>query len=285
MRESVAAAVPADPFLPTAFAVTRVQRETGDTATIALRPPDGDGFVFQPGQFNMLYLFGVGEVPISVSGASDRSDAVEHTIRSVGTVTRGLTVLRPGDWVGLRGPFGRGWPLDEAKGRDLVIVAGGLGLAPLRPAIRHVLAHRADYRHVAVLYGTRTPADLLFRRELERWRGRLDWDVLVTVDRADPTWRGNIGVVPRLIGQVERVLEPANTVAFLCGPEIMMRFTERELRQRGIPPERIYLSLERNMKCAIAMCGHCQYGPLFICKDGPVFPYSQIEFLFEVREI
>jgi len=285
MIEDVAQFAAADPFVPTPFTVVRRRSETRDTVTIALRPRNGADFPFQAGQFNMVSAFGIGEVPISVSSSPDYPEVLEHTIRAVGAVTRRLVALKPGDWVGIRGPFGQGWPLREAKGRDVVVVAGGLGLAPLRPVILSVLAHRDAYRRFVLLYGTRTPEDLLFKRELERWRDRFGAEVLVTVDRADTEWRGNVGVVPALFGQIEKHFDPANTIAMVCGPDVMMHFTVRELEKRGVADRQIYLSLERNMKCALAFCGHCQYGPYFICKDGPVFPYNRIEFLYRLREI
>lgn len=285
MTPPAVAAVGANPFVPVAFRVVRRRQETADTLSLQLRPEGGDAFAFQSGQFNMLYAYGVGEVPISISSSPDQPRVLEHTIRAVGAVTRKLLDLQAGDWVGIRGPFGHGWPLPEARGRDVLIIAGGIGLAPLRPAILQVLAHRGDYGRLIVLYGTRTPADMLFRRELESWRGRLDVEVLVTVDRADTSWRGNIGVVPGLLAQVAKLFDPASSIAMICGPEIMMRFTVRELQTRGLSDERIYLSLERNMKCALGLCGHCQYQQYFICKDGPVFPYDRVASLLEVREI
>ncbi len=284
MNQSPAGALFENPYVAEDFIVVRRRRDTADTQTLQLRRESGNGFTFQPGQFNMLSLPGIGEVPISFSGAADQPDLLEHTIRGVGAVTRGLVSLKAGDRVGVRGPFGHGWPLEEAQGQDVVIVAGGIGLAPLRPAILHILAHRKDYRRCIVLYGSRTPADLLYLREMEKWRGRVDVELRATVDRADMHWRGNIGVVTNLFSQVERTFEPGHTVAMICGPEIMMLYTVRALQERGVPDEHIHVSLERNMKCALAFCGHCQYGPYFICKDGPVFPYSRIAFMFGVRE-
>lgn len=273
-----------DPFLPRLCRVTRVRRETRDTVTLDLVPADGNPLPpFTPGQFQMLYAFGVGEVPISLSGDPGRSDRRTHTVRAVGAVTRALARLRPGDPVGVRGPFGRGWPLKGAEGMDLVLVAGGLGLAPLRPALYAVLARRSAFGRVALLYGARTPADLLYRRELERWRGRADLQVEVTVDRADPSWRGDVGAVPRLLERVP--LEPGKTLALLCGPEGMMRFTARALLERGVPPERVFVSLERNMQCAVALCGHCQLGPTLVCRDGPVYSWKEVEPLLGVREV
>ncbi|MDR7574018.1 MAG: FAD/NAD(P)-binding protein [Armatimonadota bacterium] len=274
-----------DLFLPRPFQITGVRRETPDTVTLRLRSLQGDPFSFQPGQFNMLYLFGVGEVPISISGVHPKTRDLEHTVRAVGSVTRALVRLRKGHIVGLRGPFGRGWPLEEARGRDILILAGGIGLAPLRPVLQSLMAHRRDYEQIVLLYGARTPADLLYPTELERWRGRLDLQVFITVDRGDEAWRGHIGVVTTLLPMAERFLDLRQAIILMCGPEVMMRVAARELENRGASPEQIFLSLERNMKCAVGFCGHCQFGPAFICRDGPVFPLSQVRSLLEVREL
>lgn len=273
-----------DPMLPTQFRVRRKRRETYDTFTLELEPLNGtDGLAFAAGQFNMLYVFGVGEVPISISGDPTQPQTVAHTVRAVGTVTTALRNLRPGDVVGVRGPFGTPWPVEEAAGSDVVIVAGGIGLAPLRPALYHLLANRDRYGKVVLLYGARTPEDLLYKRELQKWRGRFDLDVEITVDSATGEWRGNVGVVTTLIPRAP--FDPLHTVALVCGPEIMMRFTVLELQKRGIALENIYISMERNMKCAVGFCGHCQFGPTFICKDGPVFRFDQIRPFFETREV
>jgi len=225
----------------------------------------------------------VGEVPISISSDPSQKSAFQHTTRVVGTVTSALKRLKKGDTVGIRGPFGSCWPLAEAVGGDCLIVAGGIGLAPLRPVIYSILAQRQKYKRVVVLYGTRKREDILFARELERWRGKLDLEIQVTIDRGGPEWRGNVGVVTTLIAQAP--LDPANTTAMVCGPEVMMRFTLMELQRRGIPAERVYLSMERNMKCAVGFCGHCQYGPTFVCKDGPVFRFDRIAAVFGKVEI
>ncbi len=278
-----AAASLADPMLPRPFEVRRVQAETYDTYTLELAPADGRPLRFRPGQFNMLYLFGVGEVAISISGDPGRPSPLVHTLRAVGAVTRGLCALKKGDVVGVRGPFGNEWPLDEAAGHDVVLVAGGIGLAPLRPAIYRLLAERKRFGRVVLLSGSRSPQDILFRHELERWRSRFDLEVVVTVDYAAGDWNGLVGVVTTLIPRAG--FDPTDTVALACGPEVMMRFATRELERRGVPTERIYLSMERNMKCAVGFCGHCQYGPHFICKDGPIFPYRAIAPIFEIREV
>jgi len=272
-----------DPFVPQPYRVERVRRETRDVATLELIPVAGEAPVFEPGQFNMLYAFGVGEVAISMSGDPAERDRTVHTVRDVGAVSGAIAALERGAMVGVRGPFGTPWPSAAAAGCDVAIVAGGLGLAPLRPAICHVLAYRERYGRVVVLYGARDPADILYRREIERWRRRLDVDVAVTVDHADPKWRGNVGVVTKLVSRAE--LDPNNTIAMVCGPEVMMRFTANVLHGMGVPLDGIYLSMERNMKCAIGLCGHCQFGPSFICKDGPVMRYDRIAELLPVREI
>lgn len=262
----------------------RRTRETADTVTLQLDAPGGR-FAFQPGQFNMIAALGCSEVPISISGSADAPDILQHTVRGVGIATRRLVALRPGDWATVRGPFGTGWPLARAEHRDVVIVAGGLGLAALRSAVVHLLTYRERYGRVLLLCGARSPADLLYVRQLEQWRGRFDTEVRLTVDRADANWRGNVGVVTTLFHEVERLVDPDEAVVLMCGPELMMRFGVRDLLKRGLREENIYLSLERNMKCGVGHCGHCQYGPFFICRDGPVFPYSRIRFLFDVREM
>jgi NAD(P)H-flavin reductase len=269
---------------PEAWRVARVTAETADTFTLALEACRAGGtLTFLPGQFNMVWAFGAGEVPISMSGPPGRVRQVVHTIRAVGHLTRTLRKLRRGDTVGLRGPFGTAWPVASAEGHDLVIVAGGIGLAPLRPVIYHALAHRARYGRVALFYGARAPGDLLFARELESWRGRFDFEVEITVDRAGPDWRGNAGVVTTLLRRVP--FDADETSAFVCGPEIMMRFAGNELLQLGVPPERLWVSMERNMQCGIGLCGHCQLGEWFVCRDGPVFSWDRASPTFAVREL
>ncbi len=271
-----------DPMLPLEGKVRRYRSETTDTFTIDIGLKGAADLPFAPGQFNMLYVFGVGEVPISISGDPENPGVVTHTTREVGSVTRVMRRLRPGDTVGVRGPYGTAWPVEEARGHDVVLIAGGIGLAPLRPALYHLLQHRADYGRIVLLYGTRTPEDILFRKEMSQWRSRWDIDVHVTVDRATRRWHGNVGVVTTLIPKIP--FSPKDAVAMLCGPEIMMHVTVQELHRRGVPADQVYVSLERNMKCALGLCGHCQYGPVFICKDGPVFRFDQVEPYFNVRE-
>jgi anaerobic sulfite reductase subunit B len=269
------------PMGPRPFRVERRRRETADTWTLDLQPVGGRPLQCQPGQFTMLYAFGVGEVPISVSG--DREGRLLHTVRAVGAVSEAICAARPGMVLGVRGPFGNAWPLDEAAGADVLVVAGGIGLAPLRSSIYHVLANRREFGRAIVLYGSRTPGDLLYRRELERWRGRLDLDVDVTVDAGGEDWRGKVGVVGQLVATAE--FDAGSAVAFVCGPEVMMRFTARALLDRGIAPDRIYVSMERNMRCGLGHCGHCQLGPTLICRDGPVYRYDRIAPLLGVREL
>jgi NAD(P)H-flavin reductase len=273
-----------DPMRPTRYRVERLQRETRGTFTLNLVPKGAARTgSFAPGQFNMLYAFGVGEVPISFSGDAQRAPLIQHTIRVVGPVTRALHLLKKGDMLGIRGPFGSHWPLDEASGCDCLIVAGGIGLAPLRPALYHFLAHREKHQRIVLLYGARTPVDILYQEELERWRHEGDFIISVTVDRADSGWKGNVGVVTALITRAP--INPSNALALICGPEVMMRFTVVELQKRGVPAERIWVSLERNMKCGVGFCGHCLYGPTFICKDGPVFRFDRVAHWFLIPEV
>jgi NAD(P)H-flavin reductase len=272
-----------NPMLPRPLRIRRNLQETRDTFTLELDADGNDGFVFRPGQFNMLYVFGVGEVPISLSGDPGQPGRLAHTTRAVGTVTRAMCQLKKGAVLGVRGPHGQPWPLEQAVGRDVMLVAGGIGLAPLRPALYEIAAHRKDFGTVVLLYGSRSPEDILFRREIERWCESSGLEVSITVDRAIGAWPGRVGAVTTLIPQAS--FDPANTVALVCGPEVMMRFTADELRKRGVGEARIFVSMERNMKCAVGFCGHCQFGPSFICKDGPVFAYDRVKRLLEIREI
>src|SRR3990172_4978635 len=267
---------------PEPYRVAARTQETADTRTLVLEPR-GAPVLPAAGQFNMLYAFGVGEVPISTGADPALAGPLVHTIRAVGAVSEALCASEPGAVIGVRGPFGTSWPLAEAEGADLVIVAGGIGLAPLRPAVYHALAHRDAYGAFCLLVGARTPGDLLYSRELEGWRGRFDAEVGVTVDSAVGEWRGRVGVVSRLIPGA--AFDPGSAGALVVGPEIIMTFTARALLERGIPKERIYLSMERNMRCGLGHCGHCQLGPVLICRDGPVFRYDEIEALMEVREL
>ena len=261
--------------------VTATRQESHDTVTLELEPPAPFGF--EPGQFNMLRMPGIGEVPISISGDPTRPGPVLHTIRDVGAVTHALCTRRPGQLVGVRGPYGTSWPVRAAEGGDVVIVAGGIGLPPLRPAIYHVLAHPDSYGRLVLLYGARTPADLLFTGELGAWRARPGVTVEVTVDSAGRDWHGSVGVVPDLIAKA--AFDPAATVAFAVGPEIMMRFAVRALLAAGVTEDRVFLSMERDMQCAAALCGHCQLGPYLLCRDGPVLAYRPLARWMGVREL
>jgi NAD(P)H-flavin reductase len=271
------------PFGLREFRVVRRRQDTRDTVTLSLDPADGARLRFVAGQFTMLYAFGVGEVPISISGDPTRPGSLLHTIRDVGGVTHTLAHVRRGDVLGVRGPYGRGWDVTDGRGGDVVLVAGGIGLAPLRPALLQILSRRSDYGRVVLLYGTRTPEDVLYADELERWRGRFDLDVDVTVDYGPPQWRGRVGLVTSLIPRAG--FDPAHTLALVCGPEAMMRYVASALVDRGVPRERIRLSMERAMDCGIGLCGHCQLRELFVCVDGPVFGYDRLERLLWLREV
>lgn len=266
-------------LLPRPWRVAGADRECSDVVTLTLSPPVADDArAWQPGQFNMLYAFGVGEVPVSLAGHS--GSGVQHTIREVGPVTRALSALRPGDRVGVRGPFGTPWPVEAARSSDVLIIAGGIGLAPLRPVIEAIGRERDAFGRVALLYGTRTPAEQLYAARHALWR---EHDIVVetTVDHADAAWPGHVGVVTTLVRRVR--FDGARTHAFLCGPEIMMRFAARELAGAGVDADRVWVSMERNMQCAIGHCGHCQLGAAFVCTDGPVFSWARIRDLMAIR--
>lgn len=270
-------------MVPQIYEVTKRIRETHDSFSLYLESKSNSVISnFGPGQFNMIYAFGVGEVPISISGQVEKFGHLIHTIRNVGTVTSALNALKKGHKLGLRGPFGSSWPIEKCKKQDVVLIAGGIGLAPLRPAIYALLKERDQFGEIAVLYGARHPTDLLFTKEFENWRGKYGVQVKVTVDTADREWKGNVGVVTTLVPRVS--FDPNNTIAMICGPEIMMKFSVLSLKQSGMSEENIFITMERNMKCAIGFCGHCQFGPAFVCKDGPVFSYNNIKPFFETRD-
>lgn len=279
-----AVATPADPMVPRRFRIVEKKQETADTYTFAMTPVDGETtFRFSPGQFNMLYLFGYGEVPISISGDPAKPEQLVHTARTMGSVTRAFAALKTGEMVGIRGPYGSAWPVVEAEGKDVLIVAGGLGLAPLRSAIYSMLATRQKFRSVAIFHGARSPETILFADELKRWQENFAVDCEVTVDYAGPDWHGRVGVITQLIAG--GVFDTHEVVAFVCGPEIMMRFTIEALNKRGVADDRIHVSMERSMRCAIGHCGHCQLGPAFVCKDGPVMRYDHIRRLAQIAEL
>lgn len=261
---------------PLPFRVAEREQNTVDTWTLTLEPVAGDGPAVLPGQFMMVYAFGIGEVPISVS-----APPVVLTVRAVGAVSSAICASEPGAVLGLRGPFGTSWPTGAATGGDVLVVAGGIGLAPLRPVVLHTAAHRELYERATLVYGARTPADLLYPGELEAWRS--SFDVAVTIDVADEAWPGPVGFVAKLVGRVE--LRPERVTAFVCGPEMMMTTTIAALLERGVAPERIQISMERHMDCGVGLCGHCQLGPTLICRDGPVYAYPEVEPWLDVREL
>jgi NAD(P)H-flavin reductase len=272
----------ADPRLPVAYRVAAKRRELDDTWTLELEPAvDADRLgEFEPGQFAMLYAFGSGEVPISVSATTDGT--LVHTVRAVGAVSAAICHCEPGDQLGARGPYGNRWPLDVAEGGDVVVVAGGIGLAPLRPAIEQLVARRDRYGSVAVLYGARSPAEILYPDDIDRWRAA-GVHVDVTVDGAPTSWDGRVGLVTTLIPAAD--FDGERATAMVCGPEVMMRFVASALREHGVDAQRIHVSLERNMKCAVGLCGRCQLGQRFICRDGAVFGFDRVESLLGVREL
>jgi NAD(P)H-flavin reductase len=273
-----------DPMRPVPYRIIKRQRDTADTFTLDLVPYGSSALrPFAPGQFNMLYVYGVGEIPISVSGDPSMPSPIVHTTRAVGNVTKAMSRLNAGDIVGLRGPFGTAWPVGPAEGKDVIIITGGIGLAPLRPAIYHLLSQRGAYGKIVILYGARTPGDILYKDELAQWKARLDLDVHVTVDNATDRWHGNVGFVTTLVQRAP--FNPRNVVALICGPEVMMRYTIQALNQRGMADDAIYVSMERNMQCAIGLCGHCQFGAHFVCRDGPVFRYDGIRPIFLEWEV
>lgn len=273
-----------DPMLPRPVRVQKRAQDLPGTVTLELVSADGSPLPrYAPGQFTMLYVFGVGEIPVSISGDASDPGKLVQTVRAVGAVSQAVTELRPGDVLGLRGPFGTAWPTEELAGQDVVVVAGGLGLAPLRPSIYHLLANRERFGKVVLLYGTRSPEEILYRRQLEIWRKRLDIALEVTVDHAGTDWRGHVGVVTRLIPRLS--IDTLHATALVCGPEIMMRFGAAALCDLGLPEASVWLSLERNMKCAVGLCGHCQFAGLFACKDGPVVRYDRVRRLMAMKEI
>ena len=273
-----------DPMTTHPVMIRKIIWENDDTFTLTLDLDGiGEGYRFLPGQFNMVYVYGTGEAAVSISSDPARSGTLDHTIHRVGLVTTALAQKKRGDLIGIRGPFGSSWPIEVSKGKDVCIASGGIGLAPLRPVIYTMLKNRNAYGRIIVLYGGRSPLDLLYRVELEKWANDFEVEVLVTVDRGDSSWKGHIGVVTSLFQYIK--LDARETIAYVCGPEIMMKYTIDELERRGVPPEQMYMSMERNMKCAVGFCGHCQYGPTFICKEGPVYPVPRVRPLLERKEL
>ncbi len=276
-------AAAADEMVPRTFTVLSVHQDTHDTYTLELEPTDGVRLEFAAGQFTMLSAFGIGEVPISISGSPVEDGPLIHTIRAVGGVSNALVNAAPGTQVGVRGPYGTSWDVTAGKGGDVVIITGGIGLAPLRPAIYEVLAERDQYNRVDLLYGARTPDDILFGDQLRKWADRQGITVEVTVDNGPHGWKGRVGFVTQLISRAS--FDPAKTLALVCGPEVMMRASANELRQRGVPASKIRLSMERNMKCGVGLCGHCQLREHFICVDGPVLTYEVLAPLMQKWEL
>lgn len=272
-----------DPMIPRLFDVADVRLDTRDTVTLALEPRDGVPLRHRAGQFTMLHAFGVGEVPISICGDPTGAGPLLHTIRDVGTVTHALVTATPGSTIGVRGPFGTGWEVERGRGRDVVVVTGGIGLAPLRPALLEIAARRQEFARVVLLYGARSPDDVLFADDMARWAAQSAITVEITVDYGPPSWTGRVGLVTSLVTRAG--FDPGNTLALVCGPEVMMRHAATALLDRGVPAHRIRLSMERNMKCGVGLCGHCQVRELFLCLDGPVVDYARLGHLMEIREL
>lgn len=270
-------------MLPRLFQVVGTNLDTRDTVTLSLEPVEGPPVAHAAGQFMMLHAFGVGEVPISICGDPTRPGPLQHTIRDVGSVTHALVGAEPGTHVGVRGPFGTGWDVADGAGGDVVVVAGGIGLAPLRPALMQIAAKRHEYNRVVLLYGARSPEDILFAGDLRTWATDHRIVVEVTVDYGPPIWTGRVGLVTALVARAG--FDPMHALALVCGPEVMMRYATTALVARGVPPHRIRLSMERNMKCGIGLCGHCQLRELFLCVDGPVLGYDRLAPLLEIREL
>ncbi len=272
-----------NPWLAWTATIVDIKSEIQGVFTYDLTLDDPDvaqRYAFRPGQFNMIYLPGVGEAAISISGDPANTDCLPHTIRTAGNVTGTLAKLQVGDSVGLRGPFGTAWPIDQCEGKDLILVAGGIGLPPLRPVIYEILANRDRFGTVTVLYGARSSAGLLYPEERDTWQKSNE--VKCTVDRATPDWHGRVGVVTAMLERLP-IPRPNDTVLMTCGPEVMMWYTIRAAVVRGIRESSTWVSLERNMNCAVGFCGHCQYGPEFVCKDGAVFRYDKVAPILKVE--
>lgn len=271
-----------DLYLPkTAEIIERIQ-EASTIFTLKTRFLEAQpSFLFQPGQFNMLYLYGIGEVAISISSDPAEKSYISHTIRAVGRVTKALQNLNVGDHVGIRGPFGRGWPLTDAQQKDVMVVTGGLGCAPTISVINYILARREQYGALKILQGVKHSDDFIFRKQYATWQKTPHTEILIAADFAGPKWPWSVGYVTDMIDSLS--LSPNKTIAMMCGPEMMMHAAINVLKRKGLPEEMMYLSMERNMACGIGHCGHCQYGGLFICKDGPVFAYPEIKSLFSEK--
>jgi sulfhydrogenase subunit gamma (sulfur reductase) len=267
-------------YRPMIARLLKVEQMTALEKLFTVELPHGQSLGNEPGQFVEVSLFGIGEAPISISSSPSRSNgAFELCVRRVGDVTSAMHGLEPGDVLGVRGPFGMGFPLDKMRGKDVLFAAGGLGLAPLRSLINQVLDERGFFGRVIILYGTKNPGEILFREEIQEWAGRDDVEFHMTVDRGDESWKGHVGVITTLFPRI--TFNPRNIVAATCGPPVMYRFVLMEMLGKGIPETQIYLSLERRMKCGVGKCGHCQINELYCCQDGPVFRYADIKGLEE----
>lgn len=272
-----------DPFLPLEAEIIDRRQESPTIFTIDLRFMGSqchETYLFHPGQFNMVSLYGVGEVAISIVSDPEEKHQFSHTIRAIGRVTKALQLLKPGDRIGIRGPFGRGWPLEDAQGKDVIIITGGLGCAPTVSVINYILARRHQYGRLMILQGVKHSDDFIFRKQYARWEEAPETEVHIAADVVGPTWPFAVGYVTDLINRLS--IKPNHTVAMMCGPEMMMHTAIHALIKKGLPEQQLFLSMERNMACGIGQCGHCQYGGLFICKDGPIFAYSEIKSLFGI---
>lgn len=267
-------------FEPVSARIVKVVPHTALEKVFTIELPDGLSLAHRPGQFVEVSILGIGEAPISISSSPSRSNGTfELCVRKAGDVTNAIHHLKAGSFIGIRGPFGRGFPIEKFRGKDMLFAPGGLGLAPLRSLINQVLDERAMFGRVLILYGARNPSEMLFKDELGRWANRADIELLTTVDKGDETWKGNVGVITTLFRQIS--INPRNTVAVTCGPPVMYRFVLMEFFGKGISEGNIYLSLERRMKCGVGKCGHCQINNVYACQSGPVFPYSEIKGLEE----
>ncbi len=274
-----------NPWIPKLARIRDIRPEVSGIASYEVQFADerlAETFRFQPGQFNMLHLPGFGEAAISISSDAEQHASLWHTVRVAGNLTQALSRMKTGHSLGIRGPFGSSWPTEACQDNDVVIACGGVGLAPLRPMIYHIMNHRDRYGRVFLLYGARSPHDLLYTSEYEAWR-EADIEVEVTVDLGNAKWEGHIGVVPMLFYRLR--LDAPRTHVLTCGPEIMMRYVIFEALARRVEPANIHLSMERNMNCALGFCGHCQLGPVFVCKDGPIFSYEQMEPFLHIDDL
>ncbi len=269
-----------NPYIPMLARIVSVREEAPNINTFRLWLKDEEArrnFSFVPGQFLELTVFGYGEAPFSISSSPLEKEYFEVTVRKMGTVTRALFNLGEGGVVGVRGPFGRGWPIEDMRGENVLIIGGGIGIAPLRSLVEYIIANRDSFGEVILLYGARTPKDIVYKEELEQWRDAID--VHLTVDMGDETWKGRTGVVTVLLDDVK--VDPRETYSIQCGPPIMMHFVTKKLLEMGFSDERIVFSLERLMKCGMGFCGHCMISGKYVCRDGPVFNYSEVKTLLE----